>query len=173
MSKLITILLFLFPFTIQSQTLDVGLFGNVGAFGIVLDTFQAPLGPGFEGGVQVAFDDFMAHASFRRGIVGTKSQKSRYGLAQAGLGGTYEVFYFSLALDYMILDKRLEERTNIGAIGASLRFGVDIPVTDRIGLFGVANLGTNRLHTYAYFSGGVSYHFNWDTTTKSSFYTGE
>lgn len=161
----------LFVSFLNAQKLDVAVYGNGGAFGVVLDTFNAPLGPGFELGTQVSYNDFIAFGSVRRGVIGTKANKSTYGLIQAGLGGNYQVFFFSLSLDYMILDKRLEERTNRGGIGAGLRFGVDIPITEQIGFFGITSLGVNRMHTHMYVAGGVSYHFPFDMTARpSSFY---
>lgn len=168
--KLLLPLFLLLSFSAKSQV-DIGVFANTGPFGVVLDTFSAPVGLGYGLGTQISFEDFIANAGVRRGTVGTRSQKSTYTVLSAGLGGTYEVFYFGLSLDYMMLSKQAEIKTNGGGIGVGLRFGVDVPITEQIGFFGTVNLGTNRMHTHMYIAGGVSYHFPFDLTSRpSSFY---
>lgn len=154
-----------------AQERDLSLFGNLAAFGVVLDTFAAPVGPGAELGVQVAHDGFFGHGSVRRSYVGQGQQRTSYNMIQAGLGGTHSVFFFSATLDYMMINRKGESRSNGGALGAGIRFGVDIPVLERLGLFGVVNLGVNRLHTYTYLGLGASYHFPWDPSgVKASFF---
>lgn len=161
------ILLFLLlPLFLTAQERDISLNASYGAFGVVLDTFNAPVGPGFELGASVAYNGFIAIGNVKRGYVGTKSNTHTYNVIQAGLGGTHNVFYFAATLDYMVLAKQLETKTNGGAIGMSLRFGADLPITDKIGLFGVVSLGVNRLHTFMYTGLGASYHFPYDNTAQ-------
>lgn len=160
------ILLFLLLPLFSLAQSDVSVYGNVGAFGVVLDTFNAPVGPGAELGVQISNGGFIGHGALRRGYVGSEAEITSYNLIQAGLGGTHSVFFFSLSADYLMIAKQGENKSNGGAIGASLRVGADIPISERFGIFGVFNLGVNRLHTYTYAGIGASYHFPFDMTAK-------